>query len=139
MGKIWYTVDGPENLYRDKADCCAFSISQPNIVVGKRPQPSAVFLWFSGPRRAHRLGIFALLDKGGLKMSKLREALVDARLLGVLAEAGLDVSSVDFGARSAEEWRVFLAETVQGLEGVRLLVVVTVALGLALTPDSVVM
>lgn len=72
-------------------------------------------------------------------MSKLREALVDARLLGVLAEAGMDVSSVDFGARTAEEWRSLLAETVQGLEGVRLLAVVTVAMELALTPDSVVM
>lgn len=71
--------------------------------------------------------------------NKLRNALVDARLLGVLAEAGMDVSSVDFGARTAEEWRVFLAETVQGLEGVRLMAVVTVALGLALTPESVVM
>lgn len=72
-------------------------------------------------------------------MSKLQDAFRDSRLLLLMAEMGWDVSTVDFGARSVDEWRALLQETAQGLDGVRLLAVVTVALGFSVTPESAVM
>lgn len=104
------------------------------------PNHSLSFLRFCDPWRARWLGIFALSRiKGVAKMSKLREQLVDARLLHVMAEAGLDVSSVGFEERTAEEWREFGWGLLQRLEGVRLLAVITVALGFVETPEVRVM